>query len=192
MSNHIEQRHRQNGDRVTSPRSEEDSQYRRSMTRCTPKVFDKSEDYSDYPCRDDLQRRRRSRTPIPKVPRSRKDYTSLNDIEQMLDEDQEWKMDSVDESKRLDALVMSCARRQEKELYSYKEISAADQMSTIYSVMSEEPRKQLFSQADSCASVFDPSTLSSSSRLESSVSEQPMKKIEPRISQRGPSDTVQL
>jgi hypothetical protein len=176
---------------IASPRGEEESQYRRSTTRCTPKVFDKSEDNSEDPCRDDLkQRRQRSRTPRPKVLRSRKDYASLNDIEQMLDADQEWKMDSIEESKRLDALVVLCARRAEKELYSYKEIPA-DQMSAVHttSVHSEGPRKETFSQADiSTVSV----TLASASRLESSVSEQPMKQIEPWIYRRAPTDTVQL
>jgi hypothetical protein len=182
---------------IASPRGEEESHYRRSTIRCTPKVFDdeKSEDNSEDPCRDGLkQRRQRSRTPRPKVPRSRKNYTYLNDIEQMLDADQEWKIDSIEESKRLDALVVFCARRAEKELYAYKEIPA-DQMSAVHttSIQSEGPRKETFSQADiSSVSVFDPSTLASASRLESSVSEQPMKNIDPWIYRQAPTDTVQL
>ncbi|KAG7362835.1 hypothetical protein IV203_026195 [Nitzschia inconspicua] len=56
------------------------------------------------------ERRKLSRTPSRKTPRSWRDYTSLNDIEELLDKDQEWKKTSDDESMRIDAFVVSRSR----------------------------------------------------------------------------------
>jgi hypothetical protein len=56
------------------------------------------------------EQRKRSRTPSRNIPRSKRDYTSLNDIEELLDQDQEWKQSDADERMRIDAFVSSRAR----------------------------------------------------------------------------------